>query len=94
MREIVKEPFFLREIKEQPKVLANTLSQYVGPNLSLKMTRPPLDDFTLKKIHKVYITACGTSYHAGMAARYVFEELCQLPTVVEPASEAGRHHLL
>jgi glucosamine--fructose-6-phosphate aminotransferase (isomerizing) len=94
VKDIDKEPFFLKDIKEQPKVLANTLTQYLGPNLLLKMTRPPLDDLTLKKISQVYITACGTSYHAGMTARYIFEELTQLPTVVEPASEAGRHHLL
>jgi glucosamine--fructose-6-phosphate aminotransferase (isomerizing) len=86
--------YFIKEIKEQPKVLANTLTQYLGPNRYLKMTRPPLDDLTIRKIRQVYITACGTSYHAGMAARYIIEELSQLPTVVEPASEAGRHHLL
>ncbi|MDR1395201.1 MAG: SIS domain-containing protein [Deltaproteobacteria bacterium] len=94
MKDTEKEPFFIKEIKEQPKVLANTLTQYLGPNLHLKMTRPPLDDLTLKKIRQVYITACGTSYHAGMTARYIFEELAHLPTVVEPASEAGSHHLL
>jgi glucosamine--fructose-6-phosphate aminotransferase (isomerizing) len=94
VKDIDKEPFFIKEIKEQPKVLANTLTQYLGPNRHLKMTRPPLDDQTLRKVRQVYITACGTSFHAGMTARYIFEELTQLPTVVEPASEAGRHHLL
>ncbi|MDR2140924.1 MAG: SIS domain-containing protein [Deltaproteobacteria bacterium] len=94
MKETDKEPFFIKEIREQPKVLANTLTKYLGPNLYLKMTRPPLDEATLRGVNQVYITACGTSYHAGMTARYIFEELSQLPTVVEPASEAGRHHLL
>jgi glucosamine--fructose-6-phosphate aminotransferase (isomerizing) len=94
VKDIDKEPFFIKEIKEQPKVLANTLSRYLGPNLHLKITRPPLDDQTIRRIHKVYITACGTSYHAGMTARYIIEELSQLPTVVEPASEAGRHQPL
>jgi glucosamine--fructose-6-phosphate aminotransferase (isomerizing) len=89
-----KQPFFIKEIREQPKILANTLSQYLGPNRHLKMARPPLDDQTLRKIQRVYITACGTSYHAGMTARYIIEELSQLPTVVEPASEAGCHQLL
>ena len=87
-------PFFLKEIQEQPKVLANTLAQYLAPNSQLKMTRPPLDDQTIKKIRQAYITACGTSYHAAMTARYIIEELAQIPTVVEPASECGRHHLL
>ncbi|MDR2386504.1 MAG: SIS domain-containing protein, partial [Deltaproteobacteria bacterium] len=49
---------------------------------------------SLKKIKNTYITACGTSYHAALTARYIIEELAQIPTVVEPASECGRHHLL
>ncbi|MDR1657321.1 MAG: SIS domain-containing protein [Deltaproteobacteria bacterium] len=85
---------FYKEIKEQPKALANTLAQYLAPNYQLKMTKPPLDDLTLKKIRTAYITACGTSYHAAMTARYIIEELARIPTVVEPASECGRHHLL
>jgi glucosamine--fructose-6-phosphate aminotransferase (isomerizing) len=58
------------------------------------MTRPPLDDQSLKKIKGTYITACGTSYHAAMTARYIIEELARIPAVVEPASECGRHHML
>ncbi|MDR1109356.1 MAG: SIS domain-containing protein [Deltaproteobacteria bacterium] len=87
-------PFFLKEINEQPSALAYTLAQYMGHNSQLKMSRPPLDDQTLRQIKKTYITACGTSYHAAMTARYIIEELAQIPTVVEPASECGRHHLL
>jgi glucosamine--fructose-6-phosphate aminotransferase (isomerizing) len=87
-------PFFLKEIQEQPKVLANTLARYLAPNAQLKMTRPPLDDQTLRRIDKAYITACGTSYHAALTARYIIEELAQIPAVVEPASECGRHQLL
>ncbi|MDR2459433.1 MAG: SIS domain-containing protein [Deltaproteobacteria bacterium] len=88
------QPLFLREILEQPRVLANTLAQYVGPGYNLKMTRAPLDNATLKKIQKVYLTGCGTSFHAAMTARYLLEELAEIPTVVEPASECGQHQLL
>jgi glucosamine--fructose-6-phosphate aminotransferase (isomerizing) len=88
------QPLFLREIMEQPRVLANTLAQYVGPGYCLKMTRPPLDELTLKKVQKVYLTACGTSFHAAMTARYLLEELAEIPTVVEQASECGQHQLL
>jgi glucosamine--fructose-6-phosphate aminotransferase (isomerizing) len=88
------QPLFLKEIMEQPRVLANTLAQYLGPNLTLKMNKPPLDDQTLSRISKVYIAACGTSYHAAMTARYQIEELARIPTVVERASECGLHHLL
>ncbi|MDR3204401.1 MAG: SIS domain-containing protein [Deltaproteobacteria bacterium] len=87
-------PFFLKEINEQPKALANTLAQYLGPNLQLKMNRPPLDDLNLKKITKAYFTACGTSYHAALTARYMVEELARIPAIVEPASECGRHYQL
>jgi glucosamine--fructose-6-phosphate aminotransferase (isomerizing) len=88
------QPLFLREIMEQPRVLANTLAQYVGPGYCLKMTRSPLDEVSLKKIRKVYLTACGTSFHAALTARYLLEELAEIPTVVEPASECGQHQLL
>ena len=87
-------PFFLKEIREQPKVLANTLARYLAPNSQLKMTRHPLDDQSLRKVARPYITACGTSYHAAMPARYIIEELARIPTVAEPASECGRHHML
>ncbi|MDR2301428.1 MAG: SIS domain-containing protein [Deltaproteobacteria bacterium] len=87
-------PHFRREIDEQPNVLAYTLAQFLGHNFQLKMNKPPLDDQSLKLITKTYITGCGTSYHAGLTARYLIEELAQIPTVVEPASECGRHHLL
>jgi glucosamine--fructose-6-phosphate aminotransferase (isomerizing) len=88
------QPLFLREVMEQPRVLANTLAQYVGPGYCLKMTRPPLDDAGIRKISKVYLTACGTSFHAALTARYLLEELAEIPAVVEQASESGQHHLL
>ncbi|MDR2368011.1 MAG: SIS domain-containing protein [Deltaproteobacteria bacterium] len=87
-------PFFLKEIYEQPSALAYTLAQFLGHNFQLKMNRPPLDDQSLRQVKKAYITACGTSYHAAMTARYLIEELAQIPTVVEPASECGCHHML
>ncbi|MDR1314210.1 MAG: SIS domain-containing protein [Deltaproteobacteria bacterium] len=88
------QPLFFREIMEQPRVLANTLAQYVGPGYCLKMTRPPLDDQGIARISKVYLTACGTSFHAALTARYLLEELAEIPTVVEQASESGQHQLL
>ncbi|MDR0356565.1 MAG: SIS domain-containing protein [Deltaproteobacteria bacterium] len=91
-----QEPYFLQEIQEQPKVISNTLSQYLKPNyqLSMKISKQPVGDIDLSKIKKAYITACGTSYHAALSARYIFEELASIPTLVEPASECGRHQLL
>ncbi|MDR1166030.1 MAG: SIS domain-containing protein [Deltaproteobacteria bacterium] len=92
--EFTTQPLFLSEVKEQPRVLSNTLAQYVGPNYCLKMTKPPLDNLTLIKINKVYLTGCGTSFHAALTARYLIEELAGVPTVVEQASECGQHQLL
>jgi glucosamine--fructose-6-phosphate aminotransferase (isomerizing) len=92
--EFKETPNFIKEIKEQPKVLANTLALYLAPNFQLKMNRPPLDDQTLGRVGKVYIAACGASYHAGLAARGLIEEWAQLPVVVEPASECGRRRLM
>ncbi|MDR2613626.1 MAG: SIS domain-containing protein [Deltaproteobacteria bacterium] len=79
---------------EQPRVLANTLAQYVGPGYRLKMGRPPLDEDGIRRISRVYLTACGTSYHAALTARYLLEELACVPAVVEQASECGLHQQL
>ncbi|MDR1079430.1 MAG: SIS domain-containing protein [Deltaproteobacteria bacterium] len=92
--ETESQPLLFREIMEQPRVLANTLAQYVGPGYCLKMTRPPLDDAGIARISKIYLTACGTSFHAALSARYLLEELAEIPTVVEQASESGQHQLL
>ncbi|MDR1040436.1 MAG: SIS domain-containing protein [Deltaproteobacteria bacterium] len=92
--ETESQPLFFREIMEQPRVLANTLAQYLGPGYCLKMNLPPLDDLGIARITKVYLTACGTSFHAALTARYLIEELAEIPAVVEQASESGQHQLL
>lgn len=82
--------FMLKEIYEQPKALTDTLR----PRLVVENEKPvdiKFDemDFTedFKNAERVVITACGTAYHAGFAARYIFEKLARIPVVVDTASE-------
>ena len=78
--------YMLKEIYEQPEAIQQTISQALNGN-TLR------DDFLEKanvdfaSITQVQILACGTSYHAGMIAKYWFEQLIDLPCQVEIASE-------
>ncbi|MBU2043869.1 MAG: glutamine--fructose-6-phosphate transaminase (isomerizing) [Candidatus Omnitrophica bacterium] len=80
------EHFMLKEINEQPAVLKRLLSVYSSrgkvsfPGLGLK-------DGYLKKVKKVYITACGTAYHAGYAAKYFLEKYCRISVEIDTSSE-------
>ncbi len=77
--------FMLKEIYEQPKVLEETLQTYV--DFSSNSIHLPNFAFNLKDINKVTIVACGTSYYAGLAAKYIIEELADTEVEVEIASE-------
>lgn len=80
------EHFMLKEIMEQPLALQNTLeSRIVNGKICFKEITLPLNK--LKQIKKINIIACGSAYHAGLAAKYVFEDLTKIPTEVELASE-------
>ncbi|MCL2071873.1 MAG: glutamine--fructose-6-phosphate transaminase (isomerizing) [Oscillospiraceae bacterium] len=69
--------FMLKEIMEQPKVLRETIA-------SVKA----VDNLDISCYNKIVITACGSAYNAGVAAKYVFESLCRFPSIeVELASE-------
>lgn len=79
--------FMLKEIFEQSKVLADTLE---GRIASLDVLRASFGDEALtvfSKVKHIHIVACGTSYHAGLVAKYWLESLAGLPTQVEIASE-------
>ncbi|OWK47508.1 glutamine--fructose-6-phosphate transaminase (isomerizing) [Fimbriiglobus ruber] len=80
--------YMLKEIYEQPETLANAMrgrlddsdstAHFGGLNLTSQQ---------LRQIDRVIMTACGTSYHAGMVGEYLFEELARIPVEVEYASE-------
>jgi glucosamine--fructose-6-phosphate aminotransferase (isomerizing) len=77
--------FMLKEIYEQPRVLEETIQAYVDEsNSSIHL---PNFAFDLKKINKVTIVACGTSYYSGLAAKYLIEEISGVEVEVDIASE-------
>ncbi|OGT51248.1 MAG: glutamine--fructose-6-phosphate aminotransferase [Gammaproteobacteria bacterium RIFCSPHIGHO2_12_FULL_41_15] len=79
--------FMRKEIDEQSHVLANTLEGKVG-NLNILRASFGHDAYvTLQKVKSIHIVACGTSYHAGLVARFWLESLTNIPTQVEIASE-------
>ncbi|MBA3981612.1 MAG: glutamine--fructose-6-phosphate transaminase (isomerizing) [Alcanivorax sp.] len=78
--------FMLKEIFEQPAALQRTLEGRVTSAASLDALFAERRDL-LGKVRNVQIIACGTSYHAGMVARYWLEDLAQVPCQVEVASE-------
>lgn len=78
--------YMLKEIYEQPEAIQQTISQALNDNaLRTDFLQDAEADFA--KIQQVQIIACGTSYHAGMIAKYWFEQLINLPCQVEIASE-------
>ncbi|MDR6914659.1 glucosamine--fructose-6-phosphate aminotransferase (isomerizing) [Pseudomonas sp. 3296] len=79
--------FMLKEIHEQPSVVQRTLEGRLSPNGVLVQAFGPQAAELFAKVHNVQIVACGTSYHAGMVARYWLEELAGIPCQVEVASE-------
>ncbi len=79
--------FMLKEIHEQPGALADTLAGRLGHDAVLENILGPDTGALLAPVAAVQIVACGTSYHAGMIARYWIEEQLGLPAQVEVASE-------
>jgi glucosamine--fructose-6-phosphate aminotransferase (isomerizing) len=74
-----------KEIFEQPTVVAQTLRSYLRP-LEQQVALPQID-FDISGIDRVTIVACGTSYYAGMVAKYWFEQFARVPVDIDFASE-------
>ncbi|WP_314409215.1 glutamine--fructose-6-phosphate transaminase (isomerizing) [Pseudomonas kuykendallii] len=79
--------FMLKEIHEQPKVVQRTLEGRLGLDHVLVEAFGPQAGALFAQVRNVQIVACGTSYHAGMVARYWLEELAGIPCQIEVASE-------
>jgi len=77
--------FMQKEIFEQPTVVAQTLKSYVR-QIDQSVALPQMD-FDLGSVKRVTIVACGTSYYAGMVAKYWFEKFARLPVDIDVASE-------
>ncbi|OIR13091.1 glutamine--fructose-6-phosphate aminotransferase [mine drainage metagenome] len=82
------EHFMLKEINEQPETIHDCLRGRLLPE-SGQIIMSGVDDHleALKNANRMVIVACGTSWHAGLIAEYVIEELCRIPVEVEYASE-------
>ncbi len=87
------EHFMIKEIHEQPKAVADTLNSVLKDD-AINLTEAGLTDEDLEKVSRVYIVACGSAYHVGMAAQYVLEDLAEVPVRVELASEFRYRNLL
>ena len=77
--------FMQKEIFEQPTVVAQTLRSYIR-QIDQSVALPQID-FDLSAIRRITIVACGTSYYAGMVAKYWFEQFARLPVDIDVASE-------
>ncbi|UPK38145.1 glutamine--fructose-6-phosphate transaminase (isomerizing) [Bradyrhizobium sp. 186] len=76
--------FMAKEIHEQPKVVGQTLAQYIDRNRTIRL---PSVDVDFGTIDRVSIVACGTAFYAGLIAKYWFERYAKLPVEIDIASE-------
>ncbi len=81
------EDFMLKEIFEQPDVVRDTLRGRVDREGRVKLDEVHWDDETLRRISKVVVVACGTSFHSGMAAKHSIEHYTRIPVELDLASE-------
>ncbi|MEN3304243.1 MAG: hypothetical protein V7603_445 [Micromonosporaceae bacterium] len=79
--------FMLKEIAEQPRAVADTLLGRLDASGEILLDEVRLTDQDLRDIDKVFIVACGTTYHAGLVAKYAIEHWTRIPCEVELASE-------
>jgi glucosamine--fructose-6-phosphate aminotransferase (isomerizing) len=94
--------FMQKEIFEQPRALIDTFRGRIDPDLGEVMLQEiTLSDAAIQDIRKIYLVACGTSFHAAMVGKTLIENLCRIPVEVELGSEfryrdplVDRHTLL
>ena len=80
------EHFMMKEIHEQPKAIQDTLNSVIRDG-QIDLSPVGLTDEEIREVSQLYMVACGSAWHVGMAAQYVFEDLARLPVRVELASE-------
>lgn len=80
------EHFMLKEMYEQPKAILDTFSPRIK-NDRIEIEELNMTDEEIRNIRKVMIVACGSAYHAGVTAKYVFEGMARIPVEVDVASE-------
>ena len=80
------EHFMLKEIYEQPKAVADTISPRIQDG-KIVIEELEMSDEDIRNISRIQIVACGSAYHVGMCAKYVLEHLAKIPVDVDLASE-------
>ena len=78
------EDYMLKEIFEQSNAVRETIGTSLNSGIKVNL---PLDNIDFSKFNKIYIVACGTAMHAGIATKYIFENYSKIPTEVDMASE-------
>ena len=78
--------FMLKEIHEQPKAIRETIGFKLSKE-NIELDKLDFNKEFLSNINKIYIVACGTAMHAGLASKTLFEHLCKIPVEVDLASE-------
>ena len=74
--------FMLKEIHEEPRAVKDTLSSLLKEN-EISLERLGISDEDLKSISSITVIGCGSAYHVGVSAQYVFEDMARIPTRVE-----------
>ena len=87
------EHFMMKEIHEQPKAVRDTVNSVVRDG-KIDLGGVGITEEEIQKLQQIYIVACGSAYHVGVAAQYVIEELAQIPVRVELASEFRYRRIL
>ncbi len=81
------EHFMLKEIYEQPTAIRETIGNHLSAEYSCQFNELNFTKEFLNTIQKIYIVACGTAMHAGLTAKAMLENICEIPTEVDIASE-------
>jgi glutamine---fructose-6-phosphate transaminase (isomerizing) len=86
------ETFMIKEIHEQPQAIADTLAGRLSDDGVVDLSEVGLGDDVARRLRRVLVVACGTSYHAGLIGSYALEHLTGLPVQVDLASEFRYRH--
>jgi glucosamine--fructose-6-phosphate aminotransferase (isomerizing) len=81
------ETFMLKEIHEQPAALRDTLAGRLCEDGCVDLSEVGMGDEMLRRLRRIFIVACGTSYHAGLIVSYAIEQLARVPVQIDVASE-------
>ncbi len=79
--------YMSKEMHEQPKAVADTLLDRLLPDGTLSLDEVHITNDELRAVNKVFIVACGSSYHAGLMAKYAIEHWARIPVEIDIASE-------